>query len=120
VKVNAHIMKTIPQARNITVNCFFTPFSGKEQRFSTDLYLMAPESKDIWSEYNAYNSGNPATLQAIVNLAYWYFLNQQGADIEAHLLPSIPFKFNRKTNDSVVTLQDGYSLRIWIDINTRE
>lgn len=106
-------------ARNITVKIELTTFGGKKERFAGEEYIMAPDkSDDIWAEASQFNRGHRAVVQLIVNLGYWHFLKQNDCEqIEAHLLPDIAYKFDRKTKDAIVTLQDGNSLRIWIDVD---
>ncbi len=109
---------TTPQvARNIEVEFTFKSFSGKEERHSLQQFIMAPDSSEIWAEYQAFNRGHRDTVQGIVNLAYWGFLRKNGAYIEAHLLPTIPYKFDRKTKDAIVFLQDGCTLTVCIHID---
>jgi hypothetical protein len=49
-------------------------------------------------------------------MAYWQFLKDQDAEVESHLLPEIPFTFDTSENEAVITLQDGYSIRVWVDL----
>jgi hypothetical protein len=109
-------METIERPINIEIRYVFGDFSGTKSSGMLMEYTMAPEPERLFRERDAFDGGDPATCQNIVNMAYWQFLKDQDAEVESHLLPEIPFTFDTSENEAVITLQDGYSIRVWVDL----